>query len=57
MGPGAMRPNELWKKKSGGLTNKLTEQRSSWLSPADTSRKAASVSDGKRKAGLKRRGN
>ncbi len=53
-----MSPSELWKKRTGGLTNKLTEQRSSWLCPTDTSRKAAaSVSDGKRKAGLKRRGN
>ena len=51
-----MNQGRVWKKRSGGLTGKLWEQTKSWLNPGDRHRQAmASVSIGKRKAGVKRR--
>ena len=53
-----MSQSQVWKKKIGGLTNKLMEQRQSWLSLSDTSRKAmVAATSGQQKAGLKRRDN
>ena len=53
-----MSQSQVWKKKIGGLTNKLTEQRQSWLNPSDTFRKAmVAATSGQQKAGLKRRDN
>jgi hypothetical protein len=52
-----MSQSQVWKKKIGGLTNKLTEQRQR-LSLSDTSRKAmVAATSGQQKAGLKRRDN
>lgn len=53
-----MSPSQVWKKKLGGLTNELAEQRQSWLNPTDSTRRAiASAATGQQKAGLKRRDN
>jgi hypothetical protein len=50
-----MSQRQVWKKKMGGLTNKLTEQRQSWLNPSDTFRKAmVAATSGQQKVGLKR---
>jgi len=53
-----MSQRQVWKKKIGGLTNRITEQRQSWLNPTDSTRKAAvSAALGQQKAGMKRREN
>lgn len=56
-----MKQSQVWKKRPAGLTENLGGQPKSWLSPclqnaADADRKLVTItSDGKRKAGLKRR--
>ena len=53
-----MSQSQVWKKKIGGLTNKITEQRQSWLNPTDSSRKAmVAATSEQQKGGLKRREN
>lgn len=53
-----MKQSQVWKKRSVGLTDNLREQTKSWLSPRVIDRQLVAVaSDGKKKAGIKRRGN
>jgi hypothetical protein len=53
-----MKQSQVWKKRSVGLADNLWEQTKSWLGPKVIDRQVvAAASDGKRKAGLKRRRN
>jgi hypothetical protein len=51
-----MSQSQVWKRRSAGLAEELKDLTRTWLNPQDTIRPLlAAASDGKRKAGLKRR--
>jgi hypothetical protein len=51
-----MSQSEVWKRRSAGLAGEFKDQTGTWLILKDTNRPAvAAASDGKRRAGLKRR--